>query len=95
MNGFEIKSSIPKSQFLEFSYENFTENPLSFLESAYQTLNLGDFNKIKSTLQSELKGYSNYRTNQYGLNPDLEVEIFNRWRFVFEAYGYPSTLSSK
>lgn len=88
-SGFEKqRRDIPASQLCDLKYESLVANPLGELARIYQTLDLGDFERVRPAVEKALAERQNYRTNRHELDDDLKRQIRQRWAGYFERYGY-------
>ncbi len=88
-NYFEQKSLIKPENLFEFSYDDFTANPVENLRKAYKHLGYEGFADTEELINRELANYKNYETNKFNLSPELKEEIYKRWELIFEKLGYP------
>ncbi|GIV33071.1 MAG: sulfotransferase family protein [Chitinophagales bacterium] len=86
----EDKKSIPPKNLIEFSYEEFTDNPLQTLERIYNQLNLGDFDRLLPVFEKALAESAGYHFNSYTPDPELKDKVYAAWKPYFEAMGYAS-----
>lgn len=85
---FKDKAGLPDKRLVEISYEDFIKNQVDTLRRIYQELELGDFESVLPIFEKEIRQYDNYQTNAYALTPEKEKEVYHRWRFAFDAFGY-------
>ena len=84
------KSLIPSKQLIEFSYEYFVNAPMEALQQVYRQLELGSFENVRALFAAEAKAAQHYEKNTYTAIPeDVKEVIKARWKFAFEAFGYP------
>jgi len=81
---------IPGGNLVEVRYEDFVADPLNRFEKIYKSLSLDGFENAKPFFEEELKSYANYSKNKFTLNDELADKIAERFRFVFEKFGYDS-----
>jgi hypothetical protein len=83
------KKLIPPDQFHELRYEDLVSDPVGEMRRLYESLALGEFDKVQPALLDYLREHAGYRTNHYPrLNPELRAEICRRWGEVIRRYGY-------
>lgn len=83
------KEAIPANQLIEFSYADFTANPMAMMQRTYEQLSLGDFSAAKSFLEKEVTETKGYQKNTYDLlDAATRDRIATQWRFAFDAFGY-------
>lgn len=75
--------------FYELKYEDLIADPLGRLKALYEGLNLGNFEKLKPTIEAYFKTHSGYQTNRYDLSQEMRREITQRWGPIIEKLGYP------
>jgi hypothetical protein len=81
---------IPKSQLIEISYEAFAHAPLDFIKKIYEHLGLTSLDTALPFFEEELNGSTNYERNSYSkIDEALKEKIISRWKFAFNAFGYP------
>ena len=89
---FADKLFIPPKNLIEFSYEQFIGNEPDLLKHVYAQLGLNGFGIMEPIYMEELKRNSQYQTNKYRLNSKQELQVYERWKFAFDAFGYNNTL---
>lgn len=83
------KALIPSNQLIEMSYTDFESAPLEQLQTAYNKLQLGDFEKAKPFLKEEIADTKEYKKNVHQQIDEQTLATINkRWAFFFDAYGY-------
>ena len=83
------RSELSEGQLVEIKYESLIENPIEELGRAYEQLDLGDFQRVRSTVEHYLEQRREYRPNEHApIDASLETEIRERWAGYFERYGY-------
>jgi len=87
-NYFLEKKLVSKNNFVEVKYEDFITNPFFELKNIYNDLNLGGFKDNERAFKAYILSQSEVKLNNYHLNNDLKDKIYNRWKFVFENFGY-------
>lgn len=85
----EDYNKIPEANRIEISYDDLSNQPLETMENIYNTISLGDYQEVKPSLESYLQKEKNYKRNKFTeIRPDLLKQINERWKFVFDHYGY-------
>jgi len=79
---------IPKENLLEIPYERFVETPVDHLKHAYQTLNLGGFEKARPYLEAYAKKHENYKASTYRIDEKVKEKVYSNWKHTFDAFGY-------
>lgn len=83
---------VPKENGIEISYAELSNDPLATMEKIYNSIQLGDFEKVKPNLESYINKEKNYKKNSFTeIRSDLLVQINKRWKFVFDLYNYKIT----
>lgn len=86
------KIEIKKNQLFEMSYDDFTSNPEEQLRKIYLQLGLDNFENALPPLKKEIFSIKNYQPNIHSALSKKTIEaINNKWKFVFEEYGYSIT----
>ncbi len=75
-------------QFAEIAFKELTADPVGTLEKIYQTLELGDFDKVRSRIEEFAASQKNYQKNKFELDPDIAARIKERWSGYLQKYGY-------
>jgi omega-hydroxy-beta-dihydromenaquinone-9 sulfotransferase len=84
------KHLVPAGQLHELRYENLEADPLGEMRNLYQGLNLAGWDRMETALQKEVPALSRYQKNKFSIDEGLQQRIYERCRWVFELYGYPS-----
>lgn len=79
---------IPPGQLAELKYEDLVADPKGQLKQVYETLSLGEFERIEPALDGYLKEQKDYKTNRYQLPAEVEQRVRDRWASYFERYDY-------
>lgn len=91
MKGYlETKVLVPKGALIEIAYEDIGKgDELQVFRQIYETLSLGDWEKVKPTIQEYLDSKKGYKKNRFiPIAPEMVKKIQEEWGFVFEEYGY-------
>ena len=87
---FAEKHLIPKDRLVEFSFEDFTSEPLTHLTNAYEALKIDLTKGAINAFKEVASNHSAYQQNKY---TDIPVEIKRKvrehWEFCFNNWGYP------
>ena len=93
--GFERqRKKIDPAMICDLRYEELVRDPIGQLSAVYAQLDLGDFEYVRSRLESEVAAQKKYRASSYALAPKVQAELQRRWGFYMEKYGYPDTARS-
>jgi hypothetical protein len=82
------KDLIPKGQLAEIRYEDLIGNELEVLEKAYRDCGMKNFEAARPHIASEVKSYSDYRTNEYAYPEQRKREVFAAWKGIFGRLDY-------
>lgn len=90
----EDRAYIPPENLIEIGYDDFTDGKqLQYLEQIYAQFNLPDWERYRATLTPYLDSLKGYRTNKLNIDQELMDFVWDRWRIVFDTYGYKRELS--
>jgi len=85
---FEERSLIPEGNLVEIKYEDFIQNPLKNVKKIYSTLGLKNFDASKKFFSEYATSQKYFKANTYNLDPVIKDKIDNKWKFVFDEFGY-------
>jgi len=84
------RSRIPKGRLVEISFKQLEEAPLETVASIYNGLGLELEPRARESMEDYLLSVSGYRKNVHPeLSEDVLERVAERWRPMFEAWGYP------
>jgi len=87
--GYEAqRSTLDPSQLYEVRYEDLVRDPVAEVQRIYSTLDLGDFEPVRTKLAAYVQGQKDYVKNRHQLEPAIKAEIRRRWSGYIERYGY-------
>jgi hypothetical protein len=84
----ETRSLIPPSRFFEMRYEDLVRDPVGQMESLYDHLTLGGFERVLPRIEQYLAQVAGYQTNRYEMPADKREMVARRWGRVIRQYGY-------
>jgi hypothetical protein len=84
----EDVKTLPTHQFCDIAFKDLTTAPVETLEKIYQTLELDGFNEVKAVFEQYADSQKEYKKNKFSMDPELKVQIAERWKRYFERYGY-------
>ena len=84
----EDKKLIAPENYFEMSYNDFIGNQAQMLQSAYEHLSIGGWDHFETKLTPYLDSLKDYKKNELDMPQDLRDFIYDRWRIVFDYYGY-------
>ena len=85
----EDRHLIPEENFYEVGFSDFTGNELHHLKAIYEKFGLGDWDTYKSDIDPYLESLKGYKRNKLEFPQALTDLVYERWRRVFDTYGYP------
>ncbi len=80
---------IPAGRLVEITYEDLIANPVEKIRTIYEQLELGDYSKIRPSIQAYFESQKEYKKNVHHLDPQDLHMIETRWKSYFERFGYP------
>jgi hypothetical protein len=86
----ETRALIPPRRLFETRYEDLLIDPVRQMQSLYEQLELGDFEPIRAKVAAYFADKQSYKTNRYGISPELKRQISQRWADYIRCYGYAS-----
>jgi hypothetical protein len=84
----EDRPLIPKNNLYEIAYADLCGNELDVVRDIYRQFNLPDWSRFERVLTPYLDGIAGYKANKLDLEPELEQFVYDRWRLVYDTYGY-------
>lgn len=72
----------------EVRYEDLVADPVGIMETSYERLALGDFDRVRPAIERQAAAMRRYRTNTYRHDPRLVAEISARCKPFLDRYGY-------
>lgn len=84
----EDRKLIPERNLMEIAYDDLIGNELEVLRKVYDQLEIPDWEKFESVIVPYLSSIQGYKVNKLHIEPELEEYVYDRWRNVYEAYGY-------
>lgn len=89
------RTLVPQDRFLDIRYEDLVGNTVNTMRLVYERLNLGEFESIRPAIETYTKEHAGYQSHQYAPTPDLDREVFQRWKPYYERYGYTGSPANK
>lgn len=91
--GFERqRERIDPASICDLRYEDLARDPIGQLKAVYKTLDLGDFETVRSDLEAYVAQQKNYQPGNHELTPALAAEVDRRWSSYREKYGYAASI---
>lgn len=85
----EDRALIPEENLVEIAYDDLVGNELEVLKGIYERLRLPDWDAYEHTIRPYLDSIAGYKVNKLTIEPELEEFVYDRWRIVYDTYGYP------
>lgn len=85
---FTDRDLIPKGNLAELTFESFVADPLTEMETVYETLALPGFETAKPEIRAFLDSQSSSGSSSYAYDPDIIRTIGERWAFSLDRYPY-------
>lgn len=86
---FDARDSVPKGHLIEIAFDDLQREPIETMARLYEQLELEEFQKIQSRLESYSTTLRDYSQNRYPpLDSEQRQRIAKAWRRSFEAWGY-------
>ena len=82
------RNHLNAEQLHEIRYEELVANPVASMERAYEKLNLGGFDKVRTAFEEQAESMKGYTTNTYQHDARIVSEISERWQPFIQRYGY-------
>jgi omega-hydroxy-beta-dihydromenaquinone-9 sulfotransferase len=89
------KSLIPAGHLHELKFEDLEVDPLGEMQRVYEQLNLPGWDRVAPTIRDRMPELAAYRKNKFTMDPEAMRRVYERLRFAFDLYGYPSRLSGR
>ena len=86
---FADEAQIPKDRLFTIRFEDFHKHPMQTLESLYQHLDLGGFERAKPHFQRYLESQGDYVQNEYTMDPADVETVMRHWGFAVRHWNYP------
>ncbi|MCH2108076.1 MAG: sulfotransferase [Polyangiaceae bacterium] len=84
----EDRHLIPKNNLVEIAYKDLVGNELDVLRGIYEQLEIPDWDQFERELTPYLESIQGYKVNKLQMEPELEQFVYDRWRHVYDTYGY-------
>ncbi len=84
----EDRALLSSGQLHEIRYEDLVADPEGQLRALYETLGLGEFDRLQPRLAAYLAEIGDYQTNRFPSDPTLHAEITRRWGERIRRQGY-------
>lgn len=84
----EDRALIPDENLVEVAYDELVGNELDVLRDIYARLRLPDWEQYERAIIPYLESIAGYKVNKLTIEPELEEFVYDRWRIVYDTYGY-------
>lgn len=84
----EDRALIPEGNLVEIAYSDLAGNELEVMRGVYEQLRLPDWDAYEANIKPYLASVAGYKVNKLTIDPDLEEFVYDRWRLVYDTYGY-------
>jgi len=88
----QTKNLIPAGQLHEVRFEALEADPYGEMRNIYEGLNLSNWDTVAPAIRAQLPELARYRKNTFSMDEASKRRIYERLRWIFELYGYPSEL---
>ncbi len=85
----EDRKLIPEGNYFEVPYAEFSGNEIVWLRRMYDQLQLPDFERFEDKVTPYLDSIKGYKKNRLDYPQDMKDFVWERWRRVFDTWGYP------
>jgi hypothetical protein len=90
----EDRGLIPKGNLVEIAYDDLTGNEMPVLKHVYDTLRLPGWDSFEAAVKPYVDSLKGYQVNKLTIDPELEEYVYDRWRIVYDTYGYTKEFRS-
>jgi hypothetical protein len=84
----EDKAKLAENQFYEMRFEDLEMNPIEELRKAYEKLELGVFEDVRSRMEIYLASISGYKKNIYDIREERQKKLIQKLAPIIKAYNY-------
>jgi hypothetical protein len=85
----EDRANIPAGNLFELAYDGLCGNEMAVMRKLYSDLGLPGWDAYEPQLQAYVDGLKGYKRNALALDDELQAYVYDRWRVVYDTYGYP------
>ncbi len=82
----EDRDLIPEDQMVEVAYPDLVNHPMEELERIYQTLKLGEFDRLADTFANYVEAKKGYKKSTYEYTPEEWKAMKEQLQFIDEAW---------
>lgn len=84
----EDRRLIPEGNLVEIAYQDLVGHELPILKNVYERLEIPDWGQFERVITPYLRSIEGYKVNKLKIEPALEEFVYDRWRIVYDTYGY-------
>lgn len=84
----EDRHLIPPGNLVELSYTELVGHERDVLKGIYEKFSLPGWDDFEAVLEPYLASLKGYQVNRLDPEPELEEFVYDRWRNVYDTYGY-------
>jgi omega-hydroxy-beta-dihydromenaquinone-9 sulfotransferase len=85
---FNERKLIPKGNLIEIRYEDFIVDPFLEINNIYVKLGLLGFEGAERSFKAYILSQSEIKTADYEISKEIRDKVYNKWKFIFEKFGY-------
>jgi hypothetical protein len=85
----EDRHLVAPENFIEIAYSDLVGNEVPVIERIYRQFGYAGWDRAKPTLEKYVSGLEGYKRNKLKMDARTRDEVYEWWRPVFDAYGYP------
>lgn len=82
---------VPSGRLIDVRYEELVDDMVGTTQSIYEGLQLDGFDQVRPLIQEYVSSHRDYQPNRHQATPEIESDVYARWKPYFEKYGYAST----
>jgi hypothetical protein len=80
---------VPRDHLVHTTYEDLVARPLVELQRIYSHLGLGDFDRVRPSVERYLDGLKDYKRNEFKTSREDIDAVTQHWGHIVTRYGYP------
>ncbi len=84
----EDRTLIPEKNLVEIAYKDLIGNELEVLRNIYDQLEIPQWEQFERVITPYLDSIKGYKVNKLKIESELEDFVYERWRNVYDTYGY-------
>ncbi len=82
------RALLNEKQLIEIRYEQFVKNPLSYMESIYNQLEIVNFKEAQPKFEAYLEKQKKFKSNKHQLPKATVDKILEKWDFAMKEFDY-------